>query len=84
MANSGDWAALETELSEVTDAGEEESVFFDEDDIPAASEEPSASPDPEASEEPSSTDEPEGTEEPSSTDEPEASATPEASEDPEE
>ena len=66
-----DWAALETSLSNVTDAGEEESIFFDEDDIP------SASPAPEASEEPSESPEPDSSEEPSGTEKPDASESPE-------
>ena len=55
-----DWAALETELSEVTDAGEEEPIF----------ETPSASPAPEASEEPSGSPEPDTTEEPDASESP--------------
>lgn len=84
-----DWAALETELSEVTDAGEEESVFFDEDDVPAVSEEPTASEEPATSEEPAASEEPTESEEPATSEEPteseEATTTeaPEASESPE-
>lgn len=65
-----DWAALETALSQVTDAGEEESIFFDETDVP------SASPAPEQSEEPSESPEPDSSEEPSASPEPDASESP--------
>ncbi len=67
-----DWAALETELSEVTDAGEEEPIF----------ETPSASPAPEASEEPSESPAPESSEEPSGSPEPDTTEEPDASESP--
>lgn len=73
-----DWEALEKELSKVTDAGEEESIFFDETDVPdgavteAPTEEVSVSEEPTESEEPSVTDEAEASPAPSESAEPEA------------
>lgn len=74
-----DWEALEKELSQVTDAGEEESIFFDETDIPdeavteaPTDEEVSASEEPTESEEPSVDDEAEASPAPSESAEPEA------------
>lgn len=69
-----DWEALEKALSEVTDAGSEESVFDEsllDEDAPIVTEEPDAD-EAEATEEPDTTEEPSTTEEPDTTEAPEA------------
>ncbi len=78
MRDPRDWEALEKSYSQVTDAGSEESVYFDE-----GSRDNTSSTEFGATEAPEATENPDATEAPEATENPDATETPETTEEPE-